>query len=121
MNWYKKAQKTIDLWLDDERDPTNPKIQQQFGAKDNEIWVKTVPEAIKYISQGNVASIAFDNDLGTKEEGYDLAKWIEGKAYNKEISRLRWSIHSQNKPAALRIEKAMENADKYWDKNNELV
>jgi hypothetical protein len=115
MNWYKKAQQNIELWLDDERDPKDSKIQKQFGANGTEIWVKSVPEAIKYLSYGNVSYISFDNDLGTVEEGYDLATWIERKAYNKEIPKLSWNIHSQNPSASLRIEQAMKNADKYWD------
>jgi len=29
------------LWLDDERDPRDPKIQELFGAEGNETWAKT--------------------------------------------------------------------------------
>ena len=34
----------IRLWLDDERDPRTPEIQQRFGAAGDEVWVRTVGE-----------------------------------------------------------------------------
>lgn len=105
----------IDLWLDDNRDPKDPKIQQLFGSKGTEILVKTVPEAKAYLSQGIVASISFDNDLGTPEEDRHLANWIEEEAYNKRIPRLTWNVHSANVDAKPRIEAAMRNADRYWE------
>lgn len=119
--WEKKNKKTpsmsqgISLWLDDQRDPQNSFIQREFGATGQEIWIKTVDEAKQYIMQGNVASISFDNDLGNDQEGYDLAKWIEEKAYYAEIPRLKWSVHSQNTVQSSKIKQAMENADKYWN------
>ena len=115
MNWYKMSQANIELWLDDERDPKNPQIQRDFGAKGTELWVKTVPEAIKHLSIDNVTFISFDNDLGTDLEGRDLAKWIEEKAYYKELPKLGWNVHSKNPVAAVEIQKAMSNADNYWN------
>lgn len=112
------------LWLDDQRDPSDPFIQKSFGAQGSEIWVTTVEEAQIYIKNGNVIGISFDNDLGQgKKEGYDLAKWIEEKAYFKKIPRLQWKIHSQNPKQRDRIRQAMENADGFWDEkeSNELV
>jgi len=120
MNWYKKAQGSISLWLDDERDPKSPIIQKDFRSTGNEVWVKDVPEAINYLESNNVESISFDNDLAQPLEGYDLARWIEEKAYFNEIPRLKWVVHSRNPTAATRIEQAMRNADKYWGKH-ELV
>ena len=117
MNWYKmaKSNKYIRLWLDDERDPTRPEIQNKFGAQGNEIWIKTVDEAIEYLKQGNVEHISFDNDLGEGEkEGYQLAKWIEEQAYLKQLSKIEWNVHSQNPPASLSISAAMSQADKFW-------
>ena len=125
MNWYKKAQSRIRLWLDDERDPKNHKIQELFGAKGNEIWVKTAQEAIGYIenSEYEIEHISFDHDLGdpnTNGDGYDVAKLIEQKAYFNEIKPFSWDVHSQNPTGAKNISDAMNNADKYWRKN-ELV
>lgn len=118
MNWYKKALKMeqpIELWLDDNRDPKDPVTQKLFGSKGTEVWVKTVSEAKQHLLESNVISISFDNDLGQTEEGYDLAKWIEERAYHKELPGLNWNIHSKNISASPRIEQAMRNADKYWN------
>lgn len=52
------------IWLDDERDPTNPLVQQQFGATGSEVWVKTAEKLINYIKSGTVEYISFDHDLG---------------------------------------------------------
>lgn len=115
MKIYRISMQNIDLWLDDNRDPSDPKIQKLFGSKGTEVWVKTVPEAKVYLSQGIVASISFDNDLGTPEEGRHLADWIEEKAYNKEIPRMVWRVHSANVDASPRIQAAMRNAERFWE------
>jgi len=121
MNWYKKsmnsgAQSKVWLWLDDERDPSDLIIQQKFGATGKEVWVTTVEEAQRFIENGNAMGISFDNDLGEgNKEGYELANWIEEKAYFRKIPRLQWRIHSQNPNQRARIQRAMENADKFWD------
>jgi len=54
MNWFKQSQHDggLRVWLDDERDPTDPQVQRDFGAHGDEIWVKTAPEAIKMLEQG---------------------------------------------------------------------
>ena len=59
----------IKLWLDDERDPKNPIIQNLFGAEGDEVWVKTAYAAIQYLRQGNVESISLDHDLGLPSAG----------------------------------------------------
>jgi hypothetical protein len=104
----------IDLWLDDERDPNDIRIQEQFNAFSGMIWVKTVAAAISRLRQGSVHFISLDHDLGTTESGYDLAKWIEERAYRGEIKRLHWAVHSMNIEGAKAIRVAMQNADKYW-------
>lgn len=106
------------LWLDDERNPKDPYIQKMYGATSDMVWVKTVKEAINFLMLGCVTFISFDNDLGWfKEEGYDLAKWIEEKAFKKELKKLNWAIHTQNDVAFIKIQQAMRNADKYWSEN----
>jgi len=103
------------VWLDDIRNPSNPFIQKRFGAKGNEIWAKTVPDAIELLKLGTVEFLSFDNDLGYEEdEGIKLAQWIEEKSFLGEIEPLNWAIHSQNPVARKHIEAAMKNADKYW-------
>jgi len=128
MSWYKMAQTNISLWLDDNRDPSDPKIQELFGAKGDEIWVKTVDEAMKYINAGNVDFISFDHDLDNEGErpsektGYDLAKWIEEGAFDGSIGQMGWNVHSRNPVGAKGIVDAMTNADRFWEeKEDELV
>jgi hypothetical protein len=116
MNWYKKAQGTIRLWLDDERDPKDINIQENFGARGDEVWVKTVEEAINYLLKGNVGFVSFDNDLGVEKEGRHLANWIEEQAYHKKIPKLEWRVHSKNVAGKQQIIDAMTNADKYWSR-----
>jgi hypothetical protein len=107
----------IELWLDDERDPKDPFIIQNFGSNPNMVWVKNVPEAKTIIQNGSVASISFDNDLGLPEEGYHLAKWIEEQAFNGTLSPMQWRIHSKNSAASKEILMAMQNADRFWLNN----
>ena len=65
INWYiKLSQQGIRLWLDDERDPKDPQIQNNFGARRDEVWVKTADEAKKLLSGGNVISVSLDHDYG---------------------------------------------------------
>lgn len=94
------------LWLDDVR--TAPKGWTH---------VKTVEEAMIHIKGGHVSEISFDHDLGTEQTGYDLAKWIEQGAYNKTIGKLNWTIHSANPVGKKNIERAMINAQKFWQAN----
>lgn len=102
------------LWLDDERDPRNAKIQFDFGAVGDETWVKTVDEAIRHLRTGMVTSISLDHDLGTTQTGYDLAKWIEEEAFYKRLPKLEWCVHSMNSVGAKNIQRAMINAERYW-------
>jgi len=120
MNWYKESQTGVRLWLDDERDPSDPYIQQMFGARGDEIWANTVDEALNYILNENVVYISFDHDLGDDpKNGYDLAKWIEEKAFHGEIGRIEWRVHSQNPSGGSNIAKSMEAAERFWDRNEQ--
>lgn len=110
--------KKIELWLDDERDPNDPSIQEDFHSRPGMVWVKTVPEAKKYLIQKNVDFISFDHDLGQPESGYDLAKWIEEESYFGHLPRIKWTIHTQNPSGARNIIMAMKNADKFWNANS---
>ena len=53
------------VWLDDLRNPLDPYYQKKYGAAGNEVWVKSVEEAITLLKKGEVESISLDNDLGT--------------------------------------------------------
>lgn len=120
MSWYKKAKTDIALWLDDERDPRDPYIQQMFGAKGDEIWVQTVEEAMNYINNQNVVYISLDHDLGEGQPtGYDLSKWIEEQAFNGQINRMIWRVHSQNPSGGANISQSMQAAERFWDRNGQ--
>lgn len=114
------SQSTIHLWLDDERDPALPFIQEQFGADGSETWVKTVDEALSYLNQDVVVSISFDHDLGDSlATGYELAKIIEEKAFKNEIGPLQWRVHSANPKGANDITAAMTSAERFWARSGE--
>lgn len=106
------------LWLDDERDPDNQDWWIEFPQLKTMdwVWVKTVEEAQSAIEAGGITFISFDNDLGVPKEGRHLADWIEEKAYFKEVPKMGWEVHSKNSVAGPLIERAMTNADQYWDR-----
>lgn len=111
------------IWLDDERDPTNPFIQRDFpsAAFGDWTWLKTVEEALPFIEKGEVTAISFDNDLGYNNgerctQGYHLANQIEALAHDRKIPSLEWHVHTQNPVAYGKICTAMQNADKFWGK-----
>jgi hypothetical protein len=99
---------TIKLWLDDERDPNNPFIQEDFHSQ---------PEMVK---TGTVSYISLDHDLGPheKETGADLAEWIENEAYYGRLPKMNWAVHSLNFVGARYIIMAMKNAEKFWSQRN---
>lgn len=96
----------IQLWLDDVR-------PMPFGF---DIHAKTEQDAIELLKTGNITHISFDHDLGNPENGtgYNVAKFIEEKAYYGKIPPLTWTIHSANPVGRKNIESAMNNADKFW-------
>ena len=67
------------IWLDDERDPNDPKIQKLFGSIGDETWVKTAYEAIELLTRNQVSHISLDHDLGEPGAGTGLhvARFIE--------------------------------------------
>jgi hypothetical protein len=105
----------ISLWVDDERDPTDPEIQSLYGSKGDELWVKKYDDAISILKTDNVKMISFDHDLGEDiKDGHDIASWIEEEAYFGRISPIRWRVHSSNPKGSERIMMAMKNADRFW-------
>lgn len=104
----------MNIWLDDERNPDNIKIQELFGAEPGMIWCKTADAAINRLKCNSVDWISLDHDLGTTATGYDVAKWIEERAHSGELFPLQWTIHSANVIGARNMRQALENADCYW-------
>lgn len=107
------------IWLDDERDPDNQDWWVEFPqlSEGGWTWVKTVEEAQSIIEGGGVTFISFDNDLGQPKEGIHLANWIEEKAFNGELPRIGWEVHSKNTVRGPDIAIAMKNADRFWSRN----
>lgn len=105
------------VWLDDERDPRDPKIQSGFGAEGDEVWAKTASVAIYHLRTGRVEFISLDHDLGpaTAGTGMDVANWIEEQAFHGNLPRLVWAVHSKNTVGAKGMTQALTNADKFWD------
>lgn len=71
------------------------------------IKMTTVEDSQKFILKYGVPSfISFDNDLMTKLEGIDLAKWLVEEDLNKNIdipAHFEFFVHSQNNQAKPRI------------------
>jgi hypothetical protein len=106
----------IKIWLDDERDPADNYIQENFGSSSDMIWVKTAHAAINRLKDNNVSFISLDHDLGPPNcgTGLDVAKWIEEQAFNGKLNALAWAVHSMNVIGSKNITRAMQNADKFW-------
>lgn len=107
----------VNVWLDDERDPNSPRIQELFGSEAGMIWAKTVPAAINWLKSNHVSWISLDHDLGTTATGYDVAKWIEERAYSGELTRVVWTIHSANVEGSRAMRAALRNADRIWSQH----
>lgn len=95
------------LWIDDVR-----------KAPDGWTWVKSSSDAIKMILKNEIEEISFDHDLGGEDTAYRVATMIEEKAHDKKIPRMIWYIHSANPVGERNIRMAMQNADKYWNRND---
>jgi hypothetical protein len=114
----KKIEQTIDLWVDDLRNPQDEDIKKTKGSKGNELWVKNVNDAIEILSSGKVKSVSLDNDLGEQSagEGYQIANWIEEQAFNGLIPPMACKVHSDNAARVPAIIQALKNAIRYWDR-----
>ena len=94
------------IWLDDVRPMP----------KEYTHWCKTPQQAIYLLYKGPVEHISFDHDLGLEEpqNGTMVAEFIEGRAYEGEMPRLTWEIHSANPVGRQNIEAAMLSAERFW-------
>jgi len=96
--------RSIRLWVDDER----------LAAPGFNVRASTYEEAIGYLDTGRVVLMSLDHDLGTGKSGYDIAKWIEERAFLHLIPRIDWRIHGSDPGYASSMEQALRNADKFW-------
>lgn len=67
------------LYVDDIRDPKQPRWWQFW--KERWTVARTHDEAIRLLTDNDVNTLSLDHDLGTYETGYDIAKWLEKRAY----------------------------------------
>lgn len=105
------------VWLDDLRDPRLPHIQAGYGSRGDEVWVKTVEEAIALLKTEAVTWISLDNDLGEGlAEGYMVARFIEEAAFFQTLAPLEVHAHSDNCVANPRMQAAISNAHRYWSR-----
>lgn len=79
----------------------------------------TAKEAIACIKTGCVTNISLDHDLGDDSAGtgYDVAKFIEMAAYNNEIPRIKWELHTANPVGRKNMKACLEMADLFWTKH----
>jgi hypothetical protein len=110
---------TIRLWLDDERDPADPGIQARFGAVGDEVWVRTVAEAVALLDLHgtDVVSVSLDNDLGipgTENEGFRVARVLEERAALGIMPPpAELKVHSANPVRRQEMLAAFANARRY--------
>lgn len=110
------------VWLDDDRDPSDPLIIKGFGSAPDMVWVKTPYDAVSLLKTGEVTWISLDNDLGPDvTEGYTVAQWIERQAFFGKVKRLTVRVHSQNSVRRKDMEAAIRNMDRYWSENEDSI
>jgi hypothetical protein len=131
----KKLNKTF-LFLDDDafhvdkiRNPEiyysligSEKILDIMNTYETVIRLTTVEEAIEYIlTNGCPNFISFDNDLMTKLEGIDLARWlVDNDLKNTGFipEDFQFFVHSQNPIAKVRIYSYLGQYLEYRELNN---
>lgn len=86
------------LWLDDERDPEDPKWHSYFPIlTDNIIWLKSYTSFTEWVSvNGLPDAICFDHDLGDGPSGFDAAKWLTDYCIEHARPIPLWNIQSAN-------------------------
>ena len=89
---------SILLWLDDERDPVDPRWHSYFPIPNPKIvWVKSFHDFAEWLSDNEMpAAICFDHDLGDGPSGFDAAKCLTEHCLNNEHRLPKWNIQSAN-------------------------
>jgi len=93
------------LFIDDLRE-----LNYVYPKENQRDWIiaRTYSEAINALNKYNISFISFDHDLGIGKTGYDIAKYIEEKVYNKEMKIPDYKIHSANPVGKQNIERLMK-------------
>jgi len=86
------------LWLDDERDPTEPRWQTYYPIPDpSVVWVKSHAEFVDWITEHSIPdAICFDHDLGDGLSGMECAKWLTEYCMDNDLNLPAWNIQSAN-------------------------
>lgn len=86
------------IWLDDERDPSDPKWHSYFPIRSpSVVWVKTFEEFCQWITSNSLPeAICFDHDLGEAQSGMDAAKWLTEYCLRTDSKLPAWNIQSAN-------------------------
>jgi len=108
------SSKQIKVFLDDDKEA----LERRKLFQGYDVWVTTPEEAIDLLKKGNVSHISLDHDLGLEPEdrnGYMVAKFIEEAAYNGELARLEWRLHTANPRGRQNMFAALTNADRFWE------
>lgn len=76
--------------------------------------VKTASEAINLLETEEVSEMSLDHDLGPPESGtgYDVAVYLEERAYHGTILCGKIYVHSQNPVGRQKILAAIEKVNK---------
>ena len=78
--------------------------------------VRSAIEAIELLKTNKVERISFSHDLGSDISGHHVANFIEQMALGNKLGRIAWNIHSASPVGRANIQRAMEAAERAWDK-----
>lgn len=95
------------LFVDDVRDPPDQPKWYQFWLPRWKV-ARTYDKAIQILSTGKVKKLSLDHDLGPGKTGYDIAKFLEERAYNKSRVPSDIRVHSANPVGRRNIQRAIK-------------
>lgn len=103
------------LWLDDERNPSDPRWQSFFAVESPAIiWVKNYREFTEWIAENSLPdAICFDHDLGPGPSGLDAAKWLISYCIKMELDLPKWSIQSANPVGKRNIHSLLDSFERF--------
>ena len=114
----------ITIWLDDQRNPQSHSwsmLVDAYAPGTTVIWVKTVTQfcdaVTRVLDQENqeLAALFFDNDLGTRLEGYNAFNWFESLVHEKNLTKVVLYAQTQNTAAKQRIEQGIASLERFWE------
>lgn len=92
-------------------------LDKEKNAPSNKwLVIRTATAAINFLKTRHVERISFSYDLGSDISGYHVANFIEQMAIEGKIRPMIWEIHSASPVGRANIQRAMESAEKYWNK-----